>query len=305
MEVWPDRLPPPYEALREKVKDCAGLVSLLTDRIDAALMDNAPNLRIISNFAVGVNNIDIAAATERGIAIGNTPGVLTEATADIAMTLLLAAARRLMESSDDARAGRWLTWEPTGWLGQDLRGRTMGIVGLGRIGTAMARRCRFGWDMKILYTKRNRDEKAEQELDARQVQLDELLAQSDFVSVHADLNPHTRGMFTAQRFEQMKRSAIFINTSRGPLVDQKALAEALRKGTIFAAGLDVTDPEPLPKDHELFQLANCVIAPHIASATIQTRNEMARICAENLIAGLTGQRLTALVNPEVEQKRKR
>ena len=172
---------------------------------------------------------------------------------------------------------------------------------MGRIGTAMAKRCRFGWDMRILYTKRNRDERTEQELGAKHVELEELLAQSDFVSVHADLNPQTRGMFTTKQFQQMKRNAVFINTVRGPLVDQKALAEALRNGTIFAAGLDVTDPEPLPMDHELFQLKNCVIAPHIASATIQTRNEMARICAENLIAGVTGQKLTAIVNPEVEK----
>ncbi len=212
VEVWPEQLPPPYEVLREKVKNCVGLVALLTDRIDAPLMDAAPALRVISNFAVGVNNIDIPAATQRGIAVGNTPGVLTEATADIAMTLLLAAVRRLTESCDDARAGRWLTWEPTGWLGQDLKGRTLGIVGMGRIGTAMAKRCRFGWDMRILYTKRNRDERTEQELGAKHVELEELLAQSDFVSVHADLNPQTRGMFTTKQFQQMKRNAVFINT---------------------------------------------------------------------------------------------
>ncbi|HEY2783395.1 MAG TPA: D-glycerate dehydrogenase [Fimbriiglobus sp.] len=290
-EVWPDRLPPPAEVLREKVRDCVGLVSLLTDKIDAALLAAAPKLKVVSNFAVGVNNIDLAACAARGIPVGNTPGVLTDATADIAVTLLLAAARRLGESGTDAKEGRWLTWEPLGWLGQDLVGRTLGIVGMGRIGFAAAKRLHHGWGMKVLYTARTDKVEADRELKAKRVELDQLLLESDFVSVHADLNPTTQGLFGAKQFGQMKKTAVFVNTSRGPLVDQGALADALRKGTIFAAGLDVTDPEPLPPSHELFTLPNCVIAPHIASATIATRDAMATKCADNLLAGVEGRAL--------------
>jgi glyoxylate reductase len=294
-EVWSDLLPPPAAVLREKVRDCEGLISLLTDRVNDELLAAAPKLRVVSNFAVGVNNIDLAAAARRGVRVGNTPGVLTEATADIAVTLLLAAARRLGESATDAREGRWKTWDPLGWLGQDLVGRTLGIVGMGRIGFATAKRLHHGWGMRVLYTARTPKPDADGELHATRVDLDTLLRESDFVSVHTDLNPETRGLFGARQFGTMKRTAVFVNTARGPVVDQAALATALRTGTIFAAGLDVTDPEPLPPDHELFKLPNCVIAPHIASATVHARNEMARICAENLIAGLTGRSMTAEV----------
>jgi glyoxylate reductase len=304
MEVWPEQLPPPHDILKSKIKDCDGLVSLLTDKIDGPLLDAAPKLRVVSNFAVGFNNIDVAACTERGIAVGNTPGVLTDATADMAMVLLLAASRRLVESVNDAKSGRWKTWEPVGWLGQELANRTVGIVGMGRIGFAFAKRCRLGWNMKVLYSDVNHNDTAEKEFGATRVELDSLLKDSDFVSVHTDLNPQTKGMFNASLFAKMKKTAVFINTARGPLVDQPALAEALRNGTIFAAGLDVTDPEPLPLSNELYHLSNCVIAPHIASATVQTRDEMARICAENVIAGATGGKLTAPVNPEVEAKRR-
>ncbi|MFO0850376.1 MAG: D-glycerate dehydrogenase [Gemmataceae bacterium] len=298
-EVWPDRLPPPAEVLREKVRGCVGLVSLLTDKVDAALLDAAPGLKVVSNFAVGVNNVDLAACTGRKIPVGNTPGVLTEATADIAVTLLLAAARRLGESAADAKAGRWLTWEPLGWLGQDLAGRTLGIVGMGRIGFATARRLHHGWGMKVLYTSRTPKPDADRELTASRVDFDTLLAESDFVSLHADLNPSTTRMFGAEQFAKMKRTAVFVNTARGPHVDQPALADALRRGVIFAAGLDVTDPEPLPPDHELYALPNCVIAPHIASATVETRDAMARMCAANLLAGVRGERLPTCVNPAV------
>lgn len=301
VEVWPERLPPSAEVLRQKVRGLDGLVTLLTDRVDAALLDAAgPSLKVVSNFAVGFNNIDVAAATARGVRIGNTPGVLTDATADIAVTLLLAAARRLGESRDDARAGRWVTWEPTAWLGCDLVGRTVGIVGMGRIGYATARRLHRGWDMKVLYTSPRPNVLAERELGAQRVPLDELLAQSDFVSLHASLNETTQKMFGAQQFRQMKRTAVFVNTARGGHVDQQALYEALKNGIIFAAGIDVTDPEPLPPSDPLFTLPNLVIAPHIASATQQTRDAMARICAENLIAGLQGRKMTSCVNPELE-----
>jgi glyoxylate reductase len=303
-EVWTDPLPPPHAVLRQKVAGCDGLVALLTDKIDAALMDAAPRLRVVSNFAVGFNNVDVPAATARGIAVGNTPGVLTDATADMAFCLLIAAARRVVEGHQYTVAGRWKTWEPLGHLGQDLQGRTLGIVGMGRIGYAMARRCRFGWDMKVLYYDVYRSEPAEKDLAARQVDLDTLLRESDFISVHTDLNEKTRHMFGAEQFNQMKPSAVFVNSARGPLVDQKALYQALKSGTIFAAGLDVTDPEPPSPDDPLLKLPNVVIAPHIASATIQTRNAMAEICANNLLAGLAGQKLPAWVNPEVEGNRR-
>lgn len=305
VELWPNQLPPTAEVLREKVKDCDGLVSLLTDRVDAALLDAAPRLKVVSNYAVGFNNVDVPACTSRGVCVGNTPGALTEATADIAVTLLLAASRRIGESADDAKAGRWLTWEPLGWLGQDLVGRTLGIVGMGRIGFATAKRLHQGWGMKVLYTKRNASAEAEKELGATRVELDELLSQSDFVSVHADMNPSTKGMFSTAQFKKMKRTAVFVNTARGPLVDQTALAEALRSGTIFAAGLDVTDPEPLPPEHELYKLSNCIIVPHIASATVETRNAMARLCANNLLAGVKGDPLPTWVNPEVAGNRRK
>ncbi len=304
-EVWPEQLPPPYDLIRQKVADCDGLVSLLTDKIDAALLDAAPRLKVVSNFAVGFNNIDIPAATQRGVAVGNTPGVLTDATADMAFCLLISAARRVVEGHQYTLSGQWKTWEPLGHLGQDLFGRTVGVIGMGRIGFAFARRCRFGWDMRVLYHDVHRNEKAEQELGARQVDLDTLLREADFVSLHADLNETTRGLINRAALQKMKRTAILINTARGPLVVQQDLAEALQAGTIFAAGLDVTDPEPPAADDPLLKLPNAVVAPHIASATVQTRNAMAEICASNLIAGVSGQKLPAWVNPEVEGKRQR
>ncbi len=304
-EVWPEPLPPPHELLLKRAADCDGLVTLLTDRIDAGLLDAAPRLKVVSNYAVGFNNIDVAAATARGVAVGNTPGVLTDATADMAFCLLIAAARRLVESCDYGRAGRWHTWEPLGHLGQDLAGRTLGVVGMGRIGYALAKRCARGWDMQVIYHDARPNEQAETELGALRVDLDTLLARSDFVSVHTDLNDSTRGLFNAARFKQMKPTAVFVNTARGPIVVEKDLIEALRTGTIFAAGLDVTDPEPPPADSPLWKVPNLVVAPHIASATVGTRNAMAEICANNLLAGLSGEPLPAWVNPEVGPLRRR
>jgi glyoxylate reductase len=304
-EIWTDPLPPPYAVLRQKVAHCEGLVALLTDKIDAALLEAAPRLRVISNYAVGFNNIDVAVATERGIAIGNTPGVLTDATADLAFCLLIATARRVVEGHAYTMAGRWKTWEPIGHLGQDLVGRTLGILGMGRIGYALGKRCHGGWDMRVLYHDVHRNEQAEKDLGARFVDLDTLLHESDFLSVHTDLNEKTRGLFNAEHFKKMKRTAVFVNTARGPIVNQKALYEALKSGTIFAAGLDVTDPEPPSRDDPLLQLPNIIVAPHIASATVGTRNAMALICADNLIAGLTGQKLPAWVNPEVAGRARR
>jgi glyoxylate reductase len=303
-EVWSDPLPPPYAVLRQKVATCDGLVSLLTDKVDAPLLDAAPRLKVVSNFAVGFNNIDVSAATQHGIAVGNTPGVLTDATADMAFCLLIAAARRVVEGHAYTLSGKWKTWEPLGHLGQDLAGRTLGIVGMGRIGSALAKRCRGGWDMTVLYHDVHRNEKAERELGARHVDFETLLRESDFISIHTDLNETTRGMFNAQAFQKMKPTAVLVNTARGPIIDHKALHEALRSRRIFAAGLDVTDPEPPTADDPLLKLPNIVIAPHIASATVGTRNAMAEICADNLLAGLRGEKLPAWVNPEVEGKRR-
>ena len=303
-EVWRDPLPPPADVLLAKIASIDGLVSLLTDKLDAKVLDNAVRLKVISNFAVGFNNIDVTACTERGICVGNTPGVLTDATADMAFCLLLSAARRVVEGHQYTLAGNWKTWEPLGHLGQDLVGRTLGIVGMGRIGYALAKRCRGGWDMKVLYHDVYKSEQAEADFGATQVDLPTLLSESDFVSLHTDLNDATRGMIGAAQFKLMKRSAVLINTARGPLVDQKALAAALKAGTIFAAGLDVTNPEPPNMNDPLLMLPNVVIAPHIASATVETRNQMAEICARNLIAGLTGAELPAWVNPEVAATRR-
>lgn len=305
IELWTEPLPPPYEVLREKVADCDGLVALLTDRIDGELLDAAPRLKVVSNYAVGYNNIDVPAATARGVAVGNTPGVLTDATADMAFCLLIAAARRLVDAHFYAQAGQWKTWEPLGHLGQDLVGKTLGIVGCGRIGYALARRCHFGWEMPVLYHDMQANEAAEKELGARRVDLDTLLREADFVSVHTNLSPVTRGLFNLERFRQMKPNAVFINTSRGPVVVEKDLIEALNTGIIFAAGLDVTDPEPPLPDSPLLRTPNLIVAPHIASATVGTRDAMARICAANLLAGVRGETLPAWVNPEVVSVRRR
>lgn len=298
-EVWHAPLPPPYETLREKAASCDGLLSLLTDRIDRPLLEACPRLRVVSNYAVGFNNIDVDAATSLGIRVGNTPGVLTDATADLAFALLIAAARRIVEGHAYTLHGKWKTWEPMGHIGQDLAGRTLGIVGMGRIGYALARRCHLGWGMRVVYNDLHRNEAAERDLRAERVDLPQLLEESDFVSLHANLTEGTRHMFDAAAFRRMKRTAVFVNTARGPLVDEQALHDALADGVIFAAGLDVTDPEPPHPDNPLLKLPNCVIAPHIASATVATRSAMAEIAADNLIFGLEGRPLRHWVNPEV------
>lgn len=297
-DIWDDPLPPPRDVLLARVAGCQGLLSLLTEKVDAELMDAVgPQLKVISNFAVGFNNIDIPEASRRGIRVGNTPGVLTDATADMAFALLISAARRIVEGQDYIRAGNWKTWEPLGHIGQDLLGRTLGIVGMGRIGCALAKRCRGGWDMRVLYHDKFRNEQAERELAAEPVGFDTLLAESDFVSVHVDLNESTHGLFNAAAFAKMKPTAVFINSARGPIHNQRDLYQALKSGQIFAAGLDVTDPEPILLDDPLLTLSNCVIAPHIASATVSSRNGMAEIAADNLLAGLAGKPLRCWVNP--------
>ena len=297
-EVWEEPLPPPRDVLLEKIAGCEGILSLLTERIDAELMDAAgPQLKVISNFAVGFNNVDVAEATRRGIRVGNTPGVLTEATADMAFALLISASRRIVEAQDYIREGNWKTWEPLGHIGQDLVGKTLGIVGMGRIGHALARRCHGGWNMRILYVDKFRNEVAEQDFDAQQVEWNTLLSESDFVSVHVDLNSETEGMFDRDAFSQMRPTAVFVNSARGPIHNQQDLYDALVQGEIFAAGLDVTNPEPLDLEDPLLKLSNCVIAPHIASGTVSSRNGMAEIAADNLLAGVCGDPLRCWVNP--------
>lgn len=292
VDVWSERLPPSPDVLRKRAAGCEGLLTLLSDRIDGDAMDAiGPQLKVVSNYAVGFNNIDVAEAARRGVKVGNTPGVLTEATADLAVALLLAASRRLIPAERSIRVGEWKTWEPLGFLGVELAGKTVGIVGLGRIGAATARRLHAGWGMQILYTSRSQKPDAEREFGARRVSFDELLAQSDFVSAHCALADETRHLFDAAAFRKMKTDAVFINTARGEVHDQAALTEALRNGEIFAAGLDVTDPEPMSADDPLLSLPNCVVAPHIASATRETREAMAEIAADNLLAGLAGRPL--------------
>ena len=297
-EVWEEPLPPPRDVLLEKIAGCEGILSLLTERIDAELMDAAgPQLKVISNFAVGFNNVDVAEATRRGIRVGNTPGVLTEATADMAFALLISASRRIVEAQDYIREGNWKTWEPLGHIGQDLVGKTLGIVGMGRIGHALARRCHGGWNMRILYVDKFRNEVAEQDFDAQQVEWNTLLSESDFVSVHVDLNSETEGMFDRDAFSQMRPTAVFVNSARGPIHNQQDLYDALVQGEIFAAGLDVTNPEPLDLEDPLLKLSNCVIAPHIVSGAVSSRNGMAEIAADNLLAGVCGDPLRCWVNP--------
>lgn len=298
VDLWTEELPPPYEVLLERVRGVDGLLCLLTDRIDGQLMDAAGSqLKVISNHAVGFDNIDIPAATTRKIPVGNTPGILTDATADFAFSLLVSAARRVVEGDRYVRAGKWKTWGPSILLGPDITGATLGIVGYGRIGQALAKRAR-GFDMRILYfdpmmTTPN------PELPGTAVDLDTLLRESDFVSLHTPLNAQTRHLINHDTLALMKSSAVLVNTSRGPVVDGQALYEALKERKIFAAALDVTDPEPLPLDSSLLELDNLIIAPHIASASKPTRDKMSLMAAENLLAGLTGQRLPNCVNPEV------
>ncbi|WP_164104610.1 2-hydroxyacid dehydrogenase [Candidatus Laterigemmans baculatus] len=296
VEVWPGELPPDRNTLLAKVPGAAGLLTLLSDRIDAEVFAAAgPQLKVVSNYAVGYNNIDTVEAQKRGVRVGNTPDVLTAATADMAVALLLAAARHLREGVDDVREGRWQTWKPLGYLGVELSDRTIGIVGGGRIGAAVAQRLHGGWKMRVLYTARSDKRDLEQATGARRVSFEELLEESDFVSIHCDLNPETAGMFDAAALQRMKPGSVLVNTARGGVVDQDALLEALRNGPLLGAGLDVTDPEPLSPEHPLAQAANCVIAPHIGSATREAREAMARIAADNLLAGLFDQPLPAAV----------
>jgi glyoxylate reductase len=298
MRLWEGELPPSPSELADLLRGCDGALTLLTDPIDGAVLDREPQLRVVSNFAVGFDNVDVAAATARGVAVCNTPGVLTDATADATWSLLMAASRRIVEGVDYVRAGKWKTWGPTLLLGQQVTGATLGIVGFGRIGREVAKRAR-GFNMDVVIYDTYRDEAAEQELRVRYMPLDELLSSSDFVTLHVALTAETRHLIGRRELGMMKPTAVLVNAARGPVVDTDALAWALEDGQIFAAGLDVTDPEPLSADHPLVAMPNCTIVPHTASATVQTRDAMATLAARNLLAVLNGETPPACVNPEV------
>lgn len=294
-------VPPPRDVLQREVADADGLLSLLTDPVDAALMDAAPRLKVVSNFAVGYDNIDVPAATARGIVVTNTPEVLTETVADFAFCLMLAAARRLVEADAYTRAGRWKTWEPLLLAGQDVYGTTLGLIGLGRIGSAVARRAK-GFGMQVLYFDVVRREDLEAAQGIEFGWMDDVLRTSDFISVHVPLSAQTRHLISGPQFALMKPTAVFVNTSRGPVVDQAALTEALRMRTIYAAGIDVFEREPVDPDDPLLKLDNVTVAPHIASASVPTRVKMATLAAENLVAVLEGRRPPNPVNPDVLAK---
>lgn len=276
LDVWPHELPPSQEELLARARSAHGLLTMLSDRIDAALIDACPKLRAVVNYAVGSDNIDLAAAAARGIQVGVTPDVLTDATADLTWALLLAAARRLPEGAEAVRAGAWRTWEPAGFLGLELRGATLGLIGLGRIGRAVAERAP-GFGMTVIHTSRSGG-----------VTLSELLARSDVISLHCPLTPQTRHLIDARALAAIKPTAILVNTARGAIVDQPALVAALNDGGIAAAALDVADPEPPPPEDPILRAPNLLLLPHVGSATRTARARMAQIAEENLLAALAG-----------------
>lgn len=300
-KIWEGELPPPREVLLENIRDVDGLLCLLTDKIDAELLGQALKLRVISNYAVGYDNIDIAAATQRGIVVGNTPGVLTETVADFTFTLMMAAARRIVEGDKQVRTGKWKTWGPMVLLGPDIHNATLGIIGLGRIGVAVARRAK-GFSMKVLYYDVARRKEIENTEGIEYAEFNRILAESDFLSIHANLTPETYHLIGKEQLGKMKRTCVLVNTARGQLVDSMALYEALRSNRIGFAALDVTEPEPLPANHPLLTLGNVIVTPHIASASIATRTKMGLMAVDNLIAGLKGQIPPNPVNPEALRK---
>ncbi|TBR59019.1 D-glycerate dehydrogenase [Westiellopsis prolifica IICB1] len=301
VEVWPERQAPPYEVLLEKAKEIDGLLCLLTDQIDQQLIEVSKSLKVISQMAVGFDNIDIPTATARRIPVGNTPGVLTDATADLTWALLMAAARRVVEADRFVRSHLWQTWEPDLLLSPDIAGATLGIVGFGRIGQAVARRAK-GFNMQIIYTSKHRcNSELEQILGAEFADFASLLQTSDIVTIHTPLSAETYHLFGEAEFALMKQSAILINTARGAIVNPDALYQALHTGEIAAAAIDVTEPEPIPTNSPLLTLDNLIITPHIGSASRPTREKMANMAIDNLIAGLRGERLPNCVNPEVYQ----
>jgi len=298
VELWPEDDPPPTAVLRAEAARSQGILVNIADRVDAAVLEAAPDLRIVSQMAVGYDNIDVNAATGRGVLVTNTPGVLTEATADMAFALLLAQARRLPEGEKAIRASEWGEWKPWFLLGRDLTGKTLGIIGLGAIGMAMARRA-LGFGMRVVYNSRQRKPDAEARLGVEWRELPALLSEADYVSLHMALNDETRGMIGAAELARMKRDAVLINTARGGVVDQAALAQALRDGTIGGAGLDVFESEPLAADDPLMGFDNVVVAPHLGSATVETRTRMSDLAVDNLLAFFRGERPPCCVNAEV------
>ena len=302
VDLWPDELPPTRDELLQHVRGVDGLLCLLTDRVDSEVMDEAGSqFKAISNLAVGFDNIDVNAATTRKIPVGNTPDVLTDATADFAFALMMAVARRIPEAERYVHEGKWKTWGPMILLGVDLKGATLGLVGFGRIGQAMARRA-VGFDMNVIYYDPG-EKKQDATIQATRVDFETLLKESDFISLHTPLTPDTRHLINTEALSKMKPNAVLVNTSRGPVVDMDALYETLKEKRIFGAGLDVTEPEPLPLNSPLLTLDNIVVVPHIASASQATRDKMSLMAAQNLIAGLKGERLPNCVNPQVYSKK--
>lgn len=297
IRLWDKDTPPNAEELDSLLEGVDGMLALLSERIDGELLDRHPNVRFVSNFAVGFDNIDVAACTQRGVIVTNTPGVLTKATAEFAFALMVAAARRIPEAVDYVRDGNWVTWGPKLLLGQQILGATLGIVGFGRIGQGMARMA-SGFGMRVLVNNRRQDPKLAAKFDVTFVDFIDLLKESDFVSLHVALTPETHHLISTRELQLMKKTAILINAARGPVVDTDALVAALSEGEIFAAGLDVTDPEPLPADHPLVSMPNAIIVPHIASATVQTRNAMSSLAARNVVEIISGRRPSAVVNPD-------
>lgn len=304
LEVWDRDGAVPRETLLAAGRTCRGLLALLSDRVDEALLAACPSLQVVSNYAVGYDNVDVAAATRLGIAVTNTPDVLTDATAELAIALLFAAARRIPEGDALSRSGAWRGWEPELLLGVDIKGKTLGVLGAGRIGTAVAVRA-AGLGMRVIYCDcgGGRRDAIEREAGASMGGFAELLADSDFITIHVPLTAQTRGMIGAAQFAAMKKGAILVNTARGPVVDEKALAAALASGRIRAAGLDVYEREPAIEP-ELLRLRNVVLAPHIGSATVETRSAMGVLAARQLLQVLDGTRPDHLVNPEVWDKRR-
>ena len=300
VEVYTKDQAHPRKLFLSKIKGRDGVLCLLTDAIDAEAMDAAKGCKVFANMAVGFNNIDVKEATKRGIVITNTPGVLTDATADMAWALIMSTVRRIPESERFLRAGKFHGWRPMMYLGGDLVGRTLGIVGAGRIGTAVALRS-AGWNMRILYADMNQNKEIEQKFGAKKVDLPTLLKESDVITLHTVLDATTRHLIGAKELGMMKRSAYLINSSRGPVIDEAALAKALKAKVIAGAGLDVYEDEP-KVNKVLAKLENAVLAPHIASATIATRSKMATMAANNLVAALRGKRPENIVNPEVLAK---
>jgi len=299
LTFWEKDRPMTPEELTARATDHQALLCTLTDRIDRRFLDQCPHLDIISQFAVGYDNIDIPEATRKGIPVGYTPDAMSEATADIAFGLMIAAARKFFFLHKTIINGQWGHFNPTGHLGFELKGRTLGIFGLGRIGVKMAERCNTAYGMPVIYHNRNRNRLAEKQLGARFVSFDRLLEQSDILSVHCALTPETRHLFNARAFRKMKPSAVFINTARGPIHHEPDLIHALNKNQIWGAGLDVTDPEPMAKDNPLLSMENVCVLPHAGSGTMEARDRMSVLAAQNLIEFYKTGRVPHIINPEV------